>query len=182
MSYCRNCGNELEESAKFCNHCGTKVLEEQEIEYPQSKSKGKNNSNGSIFDFVLILLTIGVSIWVYNVYLGVNWFGKAVTALLLVYPQYIIGLILFIFASIRIYRKYRNLLNLKVLALTNLVTVVGLHLILFMFSSVDNQSNNESISLLIDLYLIAMIIFNIYVVIKYSVLVYRNGFKILIGR
>lgn len=180
MSYCRNCGNELAETAKFCKQCGTKVLDEQETE-STSSSEVKNSSNGSIFDFVLIILAVIASVWVYNFELGRNWIGKSSIFILLAVPMYIIGLIIFIIASIRIFRKYRDLLTLKVLVLINLLSVVGLHLLPFIFSSED-QSANESISLMVDLYLIAVIIFNIYAVIRYSVSAYKNGLKILIGR
>lgn len=55
---CKNCGNKLEEGAKFCNKCGDKVVAEPA---PVSAKKiGKKSTLTSVVAVIVFILAIGV--------------------------------------------------------------------------------------------------------------------------
>lgn len=67
MSFCPNCGQEVEENAKFCDHCGSSLNEDLSIEtqdqkQPPKKKKSKKKWYWFII-LVILLLLIGLYFW-----------------------------------------------------------------------------------------------------------------------
>lgn len=67
MSYCKKCGNELSDHAKFCGKCGTKVVsmaEDFDIhdEHEEKMEKSKKNKTLLIIGLVFILLALFIAV------------------------------------------------------------------------------------------------------------------------
>lgn len=76
--FCHNCGKKNQEDAKFCESCGTKLLDvgtgyqEESVTEPPLKNPAANKANANkAIGFVLIALILGVVI-----FLGINYFGN----------------------------------------------------------------------------------------------------------
>jgi len=74
--FCNQCGKEIDEGARFCNHCGAS-LEKIVVEQAPKKKRKVWPVIGSIL-IVIVLLTGGVSAWVYN--RPINKISRAFTA------------------------------------------------------------------------------------------------------
>lgn len=72
--FCKTCGKELQDSAKFCNWCGTKVELLQSpspTEYPGTKSSGKKCRKHILIGTIVLLAILGVG--------GYGWYSHVNT-------------------------------------------------------------------------------------------------------
>lgn len=62
--YCRNCGNELKENARFCSICGTSINEEKQqvIEIIEEKEEKIESKANNVTVLLLVLVTMIISI------------------------------------------------------------------------------------------------------------------------
>lgn len=76
--YCKNCGNNLKENAKFCQNCGASINGEQTIQNNQTNQNQPKKSNGCLTVFIIVLLIFVFFIPIFLVLGGFSLFIKGV--------------------------------------------------------------------------------------------------------
>ena len=187
MSYCRNCGNQLAETVKFCNKCGSKTDmygSTNTIIQNSTTDKGTKHKGGVISFVILIVIFISSNILFFD-YLSANWMMKISYSLYILIPERILGIVLLIAGTIYSAKRYKKFQLLKLVLIFNVLMVIMVHfitIILVPFSPDGDIEKIAHLNIILNIIIGAVILINVYVIIKYSVQTYKNGFKIWFGR